>query len=160
MKNSEKKRRRKSGYVAVGLAVSTLVWLTSCDSPRHTTVPGNQKRCVDINNVLVDESRCKDEERYSSGHTGAGVHPGSNFFWYYGGGGYTPGYPVSGGQAVPARNYSSPSSSASKPSGPSAVSSHPSPGPVTQSAPRVQSGSVTRGGFGQSVAIHSPSAGS
>lgn len=52
------------------------------------------KRCVDNNNVVVEDRWC--EQTSNSGAHGAGYHS-----YYYGGRGYYPGEIVSGGGRVP-----------------------------------------------------------
>lgn len=63
------------------------------------------KRCVDNNNVVVEDRWCEDPSPRGGGHGGGFYH------YYYGGRGYYPGDVVSGGGRIPQTGvgYTSPS---------------------------------------------------
>ncbi len=73
---------KKSALVTFGVIRSALI-LCAC---------GDERRCVDENGNVVEDSKCKDADRQRS----LGGH-GGGFHWYYGGSGYRIGSRVSGG---------------------------------------------------------------
>lgn len=73
---------KKSALVTFGVIMSALL-LCSC---------GEDRRCVDANGNVVEDEKCKEEDkkRTRSGHVGG-------YRWYYGGSGRGVGTKVSGG---------------------------------------------------------------
>lgn len=92
---------KKSAKVTVTFLSSfAAAVMNSCD---HDGDWVEAKRCINPDNVVVEDQRCEDQAR-PGGHFG-GYH------YYYGGRGYYPGDVVSGGGRTPAEGvgYESPS---------------------------------------------------
>jgi hypothetical protein len=84
---------RKSAKVTVAFLSSFAATLMNgCDDGGDWV---EAKRCVDNNNVVVEDSWCEDTAG-NPGHRGTGFHS-----FYYGGRGYYPGEVASGGGRVP-----------------------------------------------------------
>jgi hypothetical protein len=73
---------KKSTGITLGLVMSTLI-MAGCD---------DKTRCVDANGVVVEDGKCREEEKKKEqGHSSSGFH------WYSGGTGYQVGERASGG---------------------------------------------------------------
>jgi hypothetical protein len=80
------------------LTAAAAAALSGCNRTREAQV----QRCVDSQNVMVDESNCQNQP-YSTGSGGYyGGYYGPRYRWVYGGnGGYAPGSVVYGASDVP-----------------------------------------------------------
>jgi hypothetical protein len=73
---------KKSTGITLGLIMSTLI-LAGCD---------DNTRCVDANGIVVEDGKCREEEKKKEqGRSSGGFH------WYAGGTGYRVGERASGG---------------------------------------------------------------
>ena len=79
---------KKSSLVTFGAIMAALI-LAAC---------GEDRRCVDADGIVVDEKKCREEEKDRGRTGGSGtVH----YRWYYGGSGYQVGSRASGGSYSP-----------------------------------------------------------
>ena|GEM_PF-2499433 len=80
---------KRSQQVQAGLLSALALSLTGCgdDEPKQNAQPPEARRCVNDQNVVVDDKDCNDNR--------GGSH------WYYGGfGGFFPGSVVTGGSTT------------------------------------------------------------
>ena len=81
----------KSKDIMLGLLLFVAGSMTSCD-------PTDMKRCVNKDDMVVEDEKCLGAPDTSSGYTGPGAYP---HHWYYGGNGMM-GQKVYGGYTHPA----------------------------------------------------------
>lgn len=86
------------------LTAAAAAALSGCNRMREAQV----QRCVDGQNIMVDESNCQNQQPYSTGSGGYyGGYSGPRYRWVYGGnGGYAPGSIVYGGSDHPEQGLS------------------------------------------------------
>ena len=81
------RQRMRSQAVPVVLLGAMALAFTACDN-------GQVRRCVDVNNNLVDDVQCQNTDR---AYGGSGYHSSRPYFWYYGGSGINGGRTLAGG---------------------------------------------------------------
>jgi len=130
-------RPRMSRAVPVALLSGIAITLVAC---------GPDRRCVDDNNLVVDETHCQTNSRTSAGH---GTH------WYYG------GTAIGGGRIASGGSFTNPSDSGNTVSN-SAARSATGGGTVLAepSSGTSNTGAVSRGGLGATASSHGSSSGS
>lgn len=129
-------RPRMSRAVPVALLSGIALTVMAC---------GPDRRCVDDNNLIVDQTHCQTGSRTSTGH---GTH------WYYGGTAIGAGRIASGGSFTnPGDSNTVSNSTARSTTGGGTALAEPSSGSSS-------TGAVSRGGLGATASSHGSSSGS
>lgn len=138
------RRRMRSQAVPVVLLGAMALAFTACDN-------GQVRRCVDVNNNVVNDVQCQNTDR-SFGSTA--YHSSRPYFWYYGGSG------INGGRTLAGGSYDADGSGTNR----SATSSGArtgagAGGSIGDAAGGASSGSISRGGLGATAGGSSGHAG-
>lgn len=97
----------KSKIVGLTLLSSLALGIAGCDDPKQEV-----QRCVDQNNVVIDEQQCETADHLKAQYANGQVPTPIPYWWYYhwifgGNGGYTRGSVIYGGSMRPSIGFTS-----------------------------------------------------